>query len=126
MPKQPRTFEAGRILNGKRPGNIMIDHAYAVTEEVDGKLKPYAYSSVEEQMVRAAACLEACKGIPTEELEGGIVADLARQLGNLVGLIENLSRHIGLADVDLTLMPARHTLQRARGKDEEVPHAQGA
>jgi hypothetical protein len=44
--------------------------------------------------------------------------DLYTELSNLVGTIENLSRHMRLADVDLVLMSARAALARAADGEE--------
>lgn len=41
---------------------------------------------------RVKACINACAGISTEELEAGIVHDMARVLGQVIPLLESKVR----------------------------------
>jgi uncharacterized protein YfbU (UPF0304 family) len=42
-----------------------------------------------EQARRIKACLSACEGIATEELERGLIADMARVLAQVVPMLED-------------------------------------
>jgi hypothetical protein len=45
---------------------------------------------------RIEACLKACEGIATEELEAGIIRDMCRVLADVVPILQDRKQHTGV------------------------------
>ncbi len=68
------------------PKNSQVQPQLVITHEGDilGEDNP----ENREMVRRIHACLNACEGISTEELEQGIIADMCRVMGQVVPLLQ--------------------------------------
>ena len=73
--------------------NLTIHDQHAFDEAAPLQSAPLDDGLNEESLRRVQACLIACEGITTEDLEAGIIQEMRQTLQNVVPLLQGLRRN---------------------------------
>lgn len=76
------------LFEGSAMSNPPADHVPTFVVTTEGDLHGEDTPENREIARRIHACVNACAGIPTEELEKGIVADMCRVLNQVVPVLQ--------------------------------------